>query len=36
MRDGWKGDRPWVRLERTGEPVRSPKNTSVIRDGNAS
>ena len=25
-RDGWKGDRPWVRLkERTGEPARSPK-----------
>ena len=27
---GWKGDPPGVRLEyRTGEPVRSPKNTSV-------
>ena len=26
---GWKGDRPGVRLEsRSGEPVRSPKNTS--------
>ena len=25
-RDGWNGDRPWVRLkERTGEPARSPK-----------
>ena len=25
-RDGWKGDRPGVRLkERTGEPARSPK-----------
>ena len=31
----WKGDRPWVRLkERTGEPTRSPKITSVeCRDG---
>ena len=30
MRDGWKGVRPWVRLEsRSGEPVRSPKNTSA-------
>ena len=27
-RCGWKGDRPWVRLERTGEFVRSPKITS--------
>ena len=27
---GWKGDRSWVRLERTGEPVRSPKITSDI------
>ena len=25
---GWKGGRSWVRLERTGEPVRSPKITS--------
>ena len=30
MRDGWKGVRPGVRLEsRSGEPVRSPKNTCV-------
>ena len=29
---GWKGGRPWVRLkERTGEPTRSPKITSVTR-----
>ena len=29
-RDGWKGDRPWVRLkERTGEPARSPKIISA-------
>ena len=29
VRNGWKGVRPGVRLEsRSGEPVRSPKNTS--------
>ena len=34
MRDGWKGVRPWVRLEsRSGEPVRSPKNTRECLDG---
>ena len=31
MRDGWKGVRPRVRLEsRSGEPARSPKNTSAM------
>ena len=30
---GWKGVRPWVRLEsQTGEPVRSPKITSGSKD----
>ena len=26
---GWRGVRPWVRFELTGEPVRSPKITSA-------
>ena len=29
-RDGWKGDRPGVRLKRTGDPVRSPKMTGRL------
>ena len=29
-RFGWKGDRTWVHLERTGEPVRSAKITSAV------
>ena len=33
-RDGWKGDRPGVRLkERTGEPARSPKIISDMWSG---
>ena len=27
---GWKSGRSWVRLERTGEPVRNPKITSAF------
>ena len=27
---GWRGGRPWVRLERTGEPVRSPTDHKLI------
>ena len=28
MLDGWKGGRPWVRLENRACPARSPKTTS--------
>ena len=30
MRDGWKGDRPWVRLETEQKLARSPKITSAM------